>query len=201
MSIIDLNTRHTKDYSVYEANRESLHSFIYVDNNVQFDKSSEDILILTVGSDYEKNAQKISIPTKGIVVKPGQSIVLHTEQKIALPQNVMGLITGLGCNIFNGGFISSGKIDQGFRGVLKVGYYNGSSQKVTFKKGSIIACAIFFTSEATHSAQGIESPYDNAPSYSTNIRHRIIQFFCDNWVAIISLLVAVIGLFIPGGGQ
>lgn len=173
MSIINLSNRITSDMSDYEDNKKSARSLIYVNEEILHDVCSEESLILTVGDSYMKNSQLIKIPENGLTVKPGESVLIRTKQKIAIPLNVVGAIYGMGGNIFNGGFISSGKIDQGFYDYLKIGYYNGSKHKVVFNENDVLACAIFYSTENTMKAAKTEQAYDRIPNYNVKFMDKV----------------------------
>lgn len=196
MSIINLSSRITSDMNDYEDNKKSAKSLIYVNEEVSHDICSEETLILTVGDSYMKNSQLIKIPDKGLVVKPSESVLIRTKQKIATPLNVVGIVYGMGSNIFNGGFISTGKIDQGFYDYLKIGYYNGSKHNVIFSEGDVLACAIFHSTENTMKAAKTEKAYDRIPNYSVKRTDKIIEFMGNNWISLLSLFVAAITLFL-----
>lgn len=196
MSIINLKKRITNDVDEYENNKKSERSYIYVNEDIKHDNCSPEVLILTVGDSYYAKSQKLKIPEKGLVIKPGRSKVIETKQNIATPLNVIGVIYGLGTNIYQNGFVSTGKIDQGYSGNLKIGFYNGGKKNFIFKRDEVLASVIFFSTEETLSAAFSEQQYENSPSYELKLIDRIQLFFSDNWVALLSFAVSVISLII-----
>jgi len=196
MAIINLHNRITNSINDYEENKKSAKSLIYVDNDHKLDSSSPEVLILTVGDSYYTNSQQIEIPSKGIVIKPGESKVIETKQKIATPLNVIGVIYGIGANIYQNGFISSGKIDQGYSGYLKIAFYNGAKSNFTFKSGDILASAIFYSTEETLKAALPEQSYESCPSYTMTKKDKLKLFFLTHWLSLCSLVVAIIALII-----
>lgn len=190
MSIINLEHRVTEDYAIYESNRKSAKSYIFIDEKPRFDNVSKETLILNVGDHYIKDSQNIAIADKGYVVKPGTSVLFETKQKISTPLNVIGAIYGIGTNIFNGGFISAGKIDQGFSDYLKIGFYNAGKHNITFKKGDVLACAIFYETEETMTSIMPERQYDRLPIYKVKKIDKLKSYFSDNWLSILSFVVA-----------
>lgn len=194
MAIINLKNRITQSNHQFDDNKKSSKSYIYVTGSIQFDKSSDETLILTVGDNYIENSQKIAIKDKGLVVKPGETKLICTSQKISTPLNVIGIIHGIGANIFNGGFISAGKIDQGFSGHLKIGYHNAGKHKVTFKKNDVLACVVFHETEETMKTPRQEQDYDSMPNYKITVYDTIKQFLSTHWISLVSLLVAILAL-------
>ena len=190
MAIINLENRITDNNQVYESNRKSAKSYIYVNEKPTFDNGNNETLILNVGDHYIKDSQNIAIPDKGYIVKPGKSVLFETEQKISTPLNVIGVIYGIGKNIFNGGFISAGKIDQGFSDHLKIGFYNAGKHNITFQKGDVLACAIFYETEDTMPSVKQERKYDKLPIYNIKRIDKMKVYWSDNWLSIISLGIA-----------
>lgn len=163
MSLVNLNKRVTDNWDARCENLESPNSYIYVK-----DKSTERVLNpasmeICVGEVYilPGTSQQYKIPEKGLSINPKQTVVIYSEQKIALPYNIFGLVTGKGNYIFQGCFISTGKIDPGFDGYLKIGFYNGSNKKILLKRGNAFASVFFINTEFTMS-HALED-YQNAP--------------------------------------
>lgn len=190
MSIINLENRITTDSEIYENNRKSAKSYILISDMPSFDNGNKETLILNVGDNYIQDSQKIAIPENGYVVKPGKSVLFETEQKISTPLNVIGVIYGIGTNIFNGGFISAGKIDQGFSDNLKIGFYNAGKHNITFKKGNALASAIFYETEDTMLAVAPERQYERLPVYNMKRIDKVKGYFSDNWLSLVSLAIA-----------
>lgn len=196
MAIINLEERITTDPTEYEENKKSARSLIFVDGEIQHDKCSGETLILTVGDHYFEDSQQVAIPKKGIVVKPGESKVICTQQRISTPLNVIGVIHGLGTNIYRNGFVSIGKIDQGFNGYLRIGFFNGGKRNITFTKNDVLACVVFHETEETMAAAKVEQQYSSVPNYEMTRIDIVKQFLSTNWISIVSLIVAIIALFV-----
>lgn len=196
MSIISLRKRMTDSLDDYEKNKKSAKSLIYVSDNFERDAGSPDVLILTVGESYYSNSQLIAIPKKGMVIKPGECRIIETKQTISTPLNVIGAIYGIGTNIYQGGFVSPGKIDQGYNGTLKIAFFNGSKTNFTFKQGDILASAIFYSTEETLQAALSEQAYESCPSYTMLKKDKFKLFLNNNWLSIVSLAVAIFAVFV-----
>ena len=194
LPVVNIKSRSTNDKVKFENYKKSSNSLLYVNKDIQCDQSGEDILLIHVGDRYMIGSKHFEIPKKGLIVKPQKSVVLFSEQTIAVPLNMIGIIEGMGHNIFSGGFISCGKIDQGFEGQLKIGYFNSSKQNVRFRQGDILACVIFLETEKTLAAAGPENEYAALPKYNMTSLQEISHFFSENWVALLSILIALIGL-------
>lgn len=105
---------------------------------------------------------------------------------------------GKGHQIFQGTFISSGKINPGFNGRLNIGLYNGSKKRIHIKKGQPLCSCVFLQMESN-----MQSPlkdYDatrKIDNIFTTRKQRFIYFIKANkeWLAIIisflSLLASI----------
>jgi len=199
MSIVNLEKRITQDLDDYYKCWRSNDSLIYVKKDSDdedkpiTDESGPDCLLLTVGSCWYEDAMRLEIDEKkGIKIRPHTSIVIETAEKIALPLNMYGLLFGAGINIYRGIFISSGKIDPGFTGRLKIGFHNGSSKTVVLKRGDKLAYGVFVASE---SDLRFASPQKslNPPGISVMGRwERFKRWSVRNGYQIISVLAATI---------
>ena len=109
MAVLDLHTRLTDDYDEYSQNTNSSSSKIHIKGTTIIDGSGQECMKLSVGETWFYNNKYIGIPDKGIKVKPRESVVVVSEQKISLPSNVFGIVFGVGKNIFKGGFVANGK--------------------------------------------------------------------------------------------
>jgi deoxycytidine triphosphate deaminase len=182
MSVVDLKTRLTSDYDKYQNNIRSSDSYVLIDNN----GSSVDSLMsdgptsieLTVGNRcfLHRKDKFFTIATDGIALKPGQSMLIETAQKIATPLNVFGIITGKGRHIFSGIFLSTGKIDPGFDDRLKIGIYNGGPKAITLKPGDALCTCIFLQTES--------SLFNKTPNNSRMIQPT--QVLLSNWKLLIN---------------
>lgn len=194
MSVIDLKTRKSQDWGEMHQHLQSPDSKIYVkpilDNNVC--PTSMD---LEVGDAYilPGSNQTFRIPPEGLKVKPKTSVVVHTNQRLKLPYNVFGVVTGKGIFIYKGCFLATGKIDPAFDGHLKIGFFNGSNSEILLKKGERFATVYFLNTDAT-----LASPLNNyqtnpEPSYpKLKWYYKMWYWIKDNWKMIITWLIASI---------
>lgn len=153
MPIVYLKRRITGDETEFNKCVNSADSLLFLEgfdsaNTGTFDQSGMDCLSLRVGNKWFDRSRYVQISRKGIKVKPHSSVVIETQERIALPLNMYGLLFGTGKNIYSGGFISNGKIDPGFSGNLRIGFYNGSNHKIVLKTGDKIAYSIFMDMES-----------------------------------------------------
>lgn len=149
MSIVDLGSRITDDWETYKHYIKSSESYVYVEGGaVTIGPASLNLTVGDVWYDCSKK-KKYKIPSKGVPVKPGDSIIITTKQRIAVPYNVFGVVFGTGKNIFKGGFVSCGRIHPGFCDKLNIGYYNGSNLTIVFEPDDLLACCSFFDIETT----------------------------------------------------
>ncbi len=197
MSLIDLKDRITDDWILYNKQKKSFKSKIFVSNGIKLDNDSYKTLNLTVGDSYWKNGVEIAIPKNGIKLKSNESILISSKQKIALPYNVFGVITGVGTNIFKQQFISAGKIDCGYNGNLKVALYNGNKGVVTFKSDDLLAGCNFFTTDLTLN-ESISDFKDRIPlpEYSESKLIMLKNWIINNIFAIVSIIIACLTLIL-----
>lgn len=199
MSVVDLSSRITQDWDKYNGYLKSSDSLIYIDGDILLKNVGPASVNITVGNrwyDYSKN-KYFTIPSNGIKLKSKDNITIEISQTIGLPYNIFGAIFGTGKNIFKGGFISTGKINPGYKGKLKIGYYNGSMGDVTFKPGDLLACCTFFEMETS-----TDSPlefYISEPEPEVEIRNiysKIKHWIHDNWYSVLSSILAIIAIVV-----
>lgn len=197
MSIVNLSKRATNNTNEYYKNSHSSDSLIYVKENIVTDQSGPDCLELTVGQCWYDNGRYIEIDSKkGIKVKPHTSVVLEAAEEIALPLNVYGLLFGAGSNIYRGAFISSGKIDPGFSGKLRVGYHNGSSKTVTIKRNDKLAYCIFIGTECGLENTPLPMPSAQPVIKAMSRRERFLRWFTQNAYQILAILLSTISIIV-----
>ena len=128
-------------------------SLVYIENAGN-QVSSPTSIDLSVGDAYiiPGSNHTFSISEKGLVVKPHHAVVVYTKERIKLPYNVFGVVTGKGALIFRGCFLSTGKIDPAFDGQLKIGLYNGGRSSICLHTGDSFATAYFINTDATLTA-------------------------------------------------
>ncbi|MEJ5092585.1 hypothetical protein GEO21_21340, partial [Sphingobacterium faecium] len=150
MAIVNINRRMTSEYEKFQKSKKSNDSLIYVDK-IPSRSPHELSLDLHVGDIYEivNQNKKYKISEQGLVLSPGQSILIEINEFIEIPNNIFGIVTGKGSKIFQGIFISTGKIDAGFSGHLKIAIYNGSNKKITLKKEDSLCSCIFLNMDTT----------------------------------------------------
>lgn len=149
MAVIDLSTRITKDWEKFQQSKSSSDSYIYISpDSYKLDDGPASVDFMVGDTWFLQNSnQQYMITDSGIALTPHQSILIETKEEIALPDNAFGLVTGKGLRIFRGTFISTGKIDPGFIGKLKIGIYNGSDKEIQLKKGVPLCTCVFFEME------------------------------------------------------
>lgn len=194
MPIVNLKKRITTDQEKYNNHMKSSDSLIFVQGQYAIDQSGTDCLALSVGDCWYENGRYIKIPDEGVKVKARSSIVFMTQEKIATPLNVYGLIFGAGTNIYTGGFLSTGKIDPGYVGRLKIGYYNGSSKSIVLKRGERLGYCLFFTSEHEIKTHPIIDSGEQPRIIKLSKLERVKRFVNNNISVIISAVSAVMAV-------
>ncbi len=148
MSLLSLRDRLTTDVSEYIANRESAESKVLVVGEKPILDNAGFTLDLHVGSAWFDCYRQTyyELPSKGLKIKAGQATVIEVAEEIGVPHNAFGIVTGKGRLIYQGAFVSSGKIDPGFRDRLLIGIFNGSREVLNLKRGdSLCGCAFVLT--------------------------------------------------------
>lgn len=199
MSVCELNKRITKSMEEYQKYKKSDQSLIYLENGSEKSITSFSIN-LTVGEKYYdyKRKQFIFIPSEGIKLKDGESILIETKERIILPYNIFGIVTGVGKNIFSNGFVSTGRIHPGYDGKLRIAYYHGvESTNKLIKEGMIIAGCVFLTTEMTLQEKYKSSLEDTNPitDYLTR-KDIIVSWIRNNWYGILSIIISLIAIII-----
>ena len=195
MAIVDLNHRITADWTERCDNLQSPDSFVFVSDNHQNDTLNPASMEISVGDVYllPGDNKTYLITDEGLTVRPRHSVVIYTKEKFALPYNMFGVVTGKGNYIFKGCFVSTGKIDPGFTGYLKIGFYNGGLSKIVLKKGDSFASVFFVSTEFTmpHPLQNYQlTPTPEAKPISRCTR--IWNYISAHWVAFLAWAVITI---------
>lgn len=193
MAIVDLRTRLSNNWKECCLHDKSVDSLVYssdVVNNIDCPTTIE----LKVGKICIKpgDSKTYKIDDSGLKIRPKESWIIYTEQILYIPLNVFGVVTGKGNYIFQGCFISTGKIDPGFKGNLKIGFYNGSNKTITLKKGDKFATVFFLTMQAV-----LDTPlkeYQNSPNPTTStIRwwQKCEDYIISNWMQLLTMIIAL----------
>lgn len=196
MSVVDLRTRHTTDWNLFCENISSSESYLFV-NNLQDSDFYETSLDLSVGNKcmYKEHDKVFKIPSEGMKLRSGQSAIVYTKNQIAVPLNMYGVVTGTGMRIFSRCFISTGKIDPGFKGYLKIGIYNGSNQSIVLKEGEPLVCIFFMSIE--NDLQNTLFMYDQTVEPQVEIfsfwDRLLRKFFTKDGYQLLANILGVIG--------
>lgn len=196
MAVVNLKKRITDNKDQYHEYVKSSDSLIYVQGDYQLDSSGADCLALSVGDCWYDNGRYIKIGEKGVKVRKQSTVVIVTQERIALPLNLYGLIFGSGKNIYSGGFVSSGKIDPGFMGRLKIAYYNGSNEEVVLKVGERIGYCMFVDAERECSGLGINDSIKDPVIERLGKWERFKNFLFRNANIIVPSMISIIGIIV-----
>lgn len=145
MAVIDLTQRLTDNWDAFAAAREREASLIFINPRPPNELIESGTVDLSVGTRcYDPvTGEHFSIPEEGFVLLARTSVVIDSAEKVALPFNVFGLISGKGKFIYQACFTSPGKIDPGYYDVLKVSIYNAGRNPIVLKRREPI-CACYF---------------------------------------------------------
>ena len=195
MSVIDLKKRVSQDWDIMHEHLQDESSLVYI--NQKLDDNNFTSIDLEVGSAYilPGSNQTYRIPDKGIEIKPRKAVVIYTKQRLKLPYNVFGVVTGKGSYIFRGCFLSTGKIDPAFDGYLKIGFLNESNSSITLKPGDKFATAFFLSTESVLDAPLNKYQTELEPSLPVLKWHKkVLYWLKDNWKVVIPILISILAL-------
>lgn len=194
MSVIDFKKRHTDNWDVMHEHLQSPDSMIFI-NDAGKKYTCPTSIDLNVGSAYiiPGSNQSFAFPEDGLKVKPHCSVVIYTEQRMKLPYNVFGVVTGKGSFIFKGCFLSTGKIDPAFDGYLKIGFYNGGNSSLVLKKGDPFATVFFLNTDATLNAPLKEYQTSLNPDLPhIKLIQRCWMYAKEHWVSFFAWVVVAV---------
>jgi hypothetical protein len=199
MSVVDLGSRLAGNWEKFHRYQRSSDSLIYIEGPIVLGNDGPAALNLSIGGSWfnERDGSAYLISKDGLLVRPHQAVVIETQQRMALPLNVFGLVTGKGKFIFQALFISPGKIDPGFNGRLKIGVFNGGTKAVLLKQGEPFCFACFFEMES-----GLEMPLREyeAPQASRislpPFRGRVAHWMSENWPSAIPIALSLMALIV-----
>ena len=191
MSIIDFNKRHTLDWDEMHKHMSSPDSLVFIatDENIITCPTSID---LKVGEAYiiPGSNHTFAIPKKGLEVKPHHSVVVYTSERLKLPYNVFGVVTGKGSFIFRGCFLSTGKIDPAFDGKLKIGFYNGGNRKIILHTGDSFATAYFLNTDSTLTAPLSQYQTELSPDLPLiKWYNKYWMYVKEHWISFLAWLI------------
>jgi len=197
MSIVDVKRRHTDDWARYTSCLRSSDSLIFFSPLPHFDNVA--FVEFSVGDRAFDTRQRkfYSIPDEGLRVSPNSGVVIETEETVALPHNVVGSLTGKGQFIFNAGFLSPGKIDPGFQGKLRIGFYNASHAPVVFQPGEQFCSCCFLNMESEEPSAKRQKEIEPPPETREAPWHKkLLTFFVTNWSSVFSVLFGFIAIVV-----
>ena len=196
MAIVDLSTRITNNWLDFHQNQLSSDSSIYINQDSIILDDGPASIDFSVGEKwfFQNDNTAYKVTNDGIILTPFQSILIETFEEIALPYNIFGLVTGKGLQIFQGTFISTGKINPGFNGKLKIGIYNGSKKKIKLYKNKPLCTCVFFEMESN-----LKVPIKNQADLSVQLIKPIgkkLQFvlYLKENKEIIAIFISVLAL-------
>jgi hypothetical protein len=101
MSLIDLSERRTESYKEFQQYSSSSDSMVFIQGLTQTNDlpASIDLCVGDFWFDCREETL-FAIPAEGVELIPRMSAVLQTQEKLALPKNVYGILSGKGSLIF-----------------------------------------------------------------------------------------------------
>jgi dUTPase len=198
MSVVDLCHRATANWDAFNRCVRSCDSLIFFENDIPLVSDPPGSIDLCVGSRWFDPTQGrfYAVEESGLQVKAQSCVVIEVGQRIAIPHNVMGFVTGKGRFIFQSALISTGKIDPGFDGRLRIGFFNASSQVIVLRRNDPFCSCCFLNteSEAKHPKR-----YETEPTPQTSPIPRSVlvkRFLLENWKVIVPIGISIAALAI-----
>lgn len=199
MAVIDLSRRIVSDKNEYNKNKQSCESYIYIESEDDIDIQDTVSLSITIGDAWYDGQRHFDrkITEKGVKIKSKRYAVFQTQQYLGIPYNVFGVVVGKGINIFNGGVISTGKIVPGYKGKLRIGYYNASGKTIILHKGDVIGSCVFFSIESTSENEYMGTDIDDIPALEILSRkQRFFEWIGDNWYSVLASIFSVVAIIV-----
>ena len=109
---------------------------------VKFKKLFENAICPTYGTEFSAGADLYALADDDIVIKAGETTLVHTGIAVEIPQGYVGLIyarSGLATKKGLAPANKVGVIDADYRGELMVALYNQSKEERTVSAGERIA--------------------------------------------------------------
>lgn len=196
MSAIHLRRRLTASEEDYRKALRSDDSLIFLSPmSESFDPVSVDLSVGDRIFESETSTQR-AIPEEGITLRPRRAIVVYTKERLCVPHNVFGIVSGKGNLIYHGIFVSHGKIDPGFQDYLRVGLLNGSNRPIQIKPGMLICSCSFFQMDSHIQDGSRTSAREPVMPPRPTFAQRLRSFWNAHWQWIIGTTLTVIGAII-----
>jgi deoxycytidine triphosphate deaminase len=194
MSIIDLKVRLTSSLDNFHKNSRSSDSLIYINKDCLLDDGPNSV-DLTIGKRcfLPKEGKYYTISDDGFKLLPFQSILIETAEIVAIPYNVFGMVTGKGKLIFQGIFISAGKIDPGFHSNLIIGLYNGGSDSIVVKKGNPLCSCFFIQTESIADQNRVTNRFQHESKVLLSKRQQAMLWIKSNGI-VLGLIISIIAM-------
>ena len=94
---------------------------------IYFKKTDPRATIPTYGSEYAAGADLRAVLNEPVVIKPGESVLIHTGIATAIPEGFVGLVyarSGIACKRGLAPSNKVGVIDSDYRGEIMVSFHN-----------------------------------------------------------------------------
>lgn len=198
MCIVDLTKRITSDWHQFNQLLKSCDSKIYFESGIPDISDPPGSVDLCVGSRwYDPSQQSMyTISDSGIEVGSRSCVVIEVGERISLPHNVMGLVTGKGRYIFQSAMISTGKIDPGFDGRLRIGFYNASDRSITLEPGMPFCSCCFFNTETEAKNPKRYETEPTPPAVRLPRGVALRRLLEKNWHLIVPIAVSIVSLIV-----
>ncbi len=195
MGVVDLNARLTNDWDKFCSCTKSSDSLIFIDTIVKLEDGPTSI-DLTIGQRcfLQRDGRYYTIPEDGIRLAPSESILVETSETIALPYNIFGFVTGKGKLIFQGAFVSAGKIDPGFNAKLSIGLYNGGNKSIIIKRGAALCSCVFIQTESSTGRPSKSSGRFQHESVELMSRWQKILLWVRRNIWLLPLIISIIAM-------
>ncbi len=197
MPIVDLEARLTNDFDLYMRSAQRLSSFIYISAPVSLDDGPSSVE-LHVGDAFYSCSEDayIQVGAEGIKLRSGESVVVDSQEKVGLPANIFGFVSGKGRYIFTGVMLSPGKIDPLFCDHLRIGLFNSGKSAAVLHRGEPL-CTCAFVSMEGYSKRGMKTRPSPAPKLQTlPLSKRLMASWSREYYKLAPVIGGIVGALI-----
>ena len=126
--------------------------------------TTEKIRILRYGESIPKECVKIEeIPEDGLLLKPSETVLACSNQRVIIPQGYMGIVQTKGslARMFVFSHCSDFQVDSGFSGRITLELYNASQFGILLREGQKVA-NLYILPVSDKNVRKYQGKYNNA---------------------------------------
>ena len=198
MSILDLSHRLTHNPALFDRFKRSSDSLVFIDHEVSLEDGPGSVE-LTIGASWYncRDGRYYAIPSDGLRLRPRDSVVVETRETVAVPLNVVGLLTGKGKYNYQSVIVSTGKVDPGYHDRLRIGLYNAGKEVAILKSAEPFCSCVFLQLESEAlAARRLVAAGPRQLEPRRGRRESIAAYIKQHWFNIATIIIAVASLIV-----